>query len=337
MESRIRDVPIDLFAAKGSYLVELWASNLYSRINFVLRNVPFEMQYSQTPYVFTFVQRFIRHIVDNGVHALDLLQKGKYLYRGIDGTFTPPSEYNDHGFLSTSFTESISCGFAQGTPMCGTLQVFLISDMDQSIPFLLINEDVNPIYHEDEVLMLPGKCSLKSSQPEVTLDSRKVQAKYECDWDLVASYLQKPPPKVKKMIGGAPSYDCNNLEGKCIVYYRAVDGHDVEVLSVSKSFDRKQHADVIRYYDRVTNLIPEVRRLRIALSRNKDCSQLHALFSYNVYPALYDGKSQEVNTLHFLIPKMIFNDLFDKKETEARCLCHKAVQGLIRKNITTCT
>jgi ADP-ribosylglycohydrolase len=326
MESRIRDIAFNPEMMQGNGLVEQWASNLYSRINFIMRNYPIEIQYSETPRLFQFVQEFIKHIKSHGLYRRDIEKRSKYLFRGLNGEFIPEQVHDEKGFMSTTLSKSVACSFSNSSLVCGSLQIFKVKHLPEDVPFLLIDESINRIFHEDEILMLPGKVTvIRKSESN---KEKKEYVSYECNINLVNAYLTKPPPILQGVYMSAHTHVSTDLCNKTILLYRGVIGYDIEIIGKIhgpkkkhvQEFMRNRWRSIIRYYDGVTDLIPEVRRLKQYVKTETDISKLRialrTMTSYNIHFATYDHKTAAI-CIHPMIPRGMFEELFDiTRETE---------------------
>jgi hypothetical protein len=315
--------PVDIFVDRSlqpnNALLELWASNLYSRINNILRNYPIDVQYKQTPRLFFFVQQFIKCFYTNGVYAKDIRLRGSHLYRGFSH-FKPATKFNDPGFMSTSWDKNVACGFATSTG-CGTILTFRVSKLPKDVPFLIIDDTINKIFQESEVVMLPGILEVDSRASQ----HNEVRTTYTCDSDLVAQYTTRPIPSIGRMKGGdlKLNYSYMNTKGKNYIFYRAIIGRDAEVLTVLKApvnekefmhFLRYDLRKTIHFYDSATQIIPEVCELQKMLhtetNDNKISKIVSKLSSYNVNIALYNPKTKTIDTMNAMVPDDMHEELF---------------------------
>jgi len=337
MLASIVDVQIDRTTIKRVGILQLWASNMYARINNILRNYSIDDQFKYAPRAFYFVQEMIRFFYHNGVKS-DKFEQHMCIFRGINGNFRIEQSYLDKGFIATSISKEIGCSFATNSVGCGTLEVFKIAQMPKDVPFVIINEKINPLYREKEILMLPGWIHLANEIGTGTAKKvqktrklyNEVDVKYEIDRSLVKQYLDKPAPNFKEYKGG----NCNRTNstmdiqekldifpGKNVVFYRAVTGHNAEVLNVlhipveKDAFSRFMRYELrlaIDFYETVTELIPEVRQLR----NSKMTKRIFAkLMSYNVHFAVFDVQSKTIVCLDGLTPCDLHLELFAQERT----------------------
>ena len=316
MLSKINDIEIDRATVSEIGILRLWTSNLYSRINKILRNHSFEEQYKYTPRAFYFVQQMIQRFYTEGIYRKEILSMCKHLYKGNNGTIQPSTveTYKDNGFIATSMFKHVGCSFASSTTNCGTLYVFKVSELPKNVPFLLIDENLDFMYQEKEVLLLPGwikripaNTSAKTESTKLNATQKYLEYKcmYECDMTTVQNYMNKPPPKFKEYMGGASSMDIKDklrrMRGNDVVFYRAIKGRDAEVLGVlhvpcdEKAFVRFVRLDLrlaLDYYDNMTEFIPDVQDLQKRKKKTKQT--IEKWMSYQVHFAIYDTTTNTV-------------------------------------------
>jgi hypothetical protein len=340
MQSRIRDVYIDKSALRGDNIVRYWASNAYSRVNFCLRNYTVETMATSTPNIIIFMQTFLRYFQTHGLRAEAIAQLGKYLYRGIDDQYIPAYPYQEKGFIATSLDKQVAKKFATDGKTGGTLQVFNVAELSRDVPFLLIDERIDRIFHEQEILMLPGtiKISATPKPTPSTYDGRgrgrgrgrdytTVNVTYTPDLEFVRNILNIPTPKLSQQTGGSENmfeleHTMDDLCGRDIVYYRAIVGRKPEVLSVVKCparpddipmFLRDKIRSVSRFQENILRYIPEVQDLQEYMKTAKPSKRTskkgELLSSYYPHTAIYDPSTKKVVTLNGLFPTVLYKEL----------------------------
>jgi len=344
MKSKPVDIYVDKKLKPNNEIVELWASNLYSRVNFILRNYPIDIQYKYTPRLFFFVQQFIKYFQEHGVYSKELRNHGRYLYRGLDANFVPEARYKDPGFIATSLDEKVACDFSTSSIGCGSIQKFRISNLPKDVPFVIIDESINSIFHEKEVLMLPGwieKLNIANDDSNSHKSHRLehfVSATYNCDYELLSQYINTPTPPLKKIKGGMYNMDKNYLTayGKVFVFYRALQDKDVEILAtLHASTSKRKYQEFLRYnicktihfFDNATQLIPDVQKLQLTLSVSTNSRKLKKtidlLKTFNVHIAIYDPKIKVVVTLNVMLPMCLHEEMCCENRHDD---IHKAIQ-----------
>lgn len=134
-------------------------------------------------------------------------------------------------------------------------------------------------------------------------------------------------PKQKKVRGG---YTFNMLDeiqqslGKVLVYYRVRYQQPVEIferLDIPSNFDKA--VDMIRFnkvmleqtFEKAMDMIPEYVTLRNTIAERSRITDddIKKANGFELFPALFDPKTNCVITIHSMIPSDFFYELFDKK------------------------
>jgi len=300
--------------------IRYWASNAYARINKNLRNNSVDVLYNKYPHTFYFTKNFIEYIETYGINK-DQLHKN-VLYRGIL-LEEYPTDIHDNGFISFSYNKDIAKKFTQTD---GFLFELHKNNIENS-KMLLIDNNIDDIYNEKEVLMLPGKITLQS-----LIDKKYFKCSYKQNVNYIKSILDKPLPMLPVYEGGKkvekrrlPSYTIKG--GQCVVFYRCIYNRDVEILGTriipytQKDVSEFMQIDLplrIRHYEDATNLIPEVMDLRKylknAVYNDTNKSNIDEAVmkesSYNVYIALYNLAEKTVETIMAFDYAPIFLETF---------------------------
>ena len=310
-------------------IVELWASNLYSRVNFIMRNYPFDIQYKYTPRLFFFVQQFIKYFQEHGINSKELRTYGRYLYRGLDANYVPEARYKDTGFVATSLDEKVACGFSTSSIGCGTVQKFRVSSLPKDVPFVVIDDSINSIFHEKEVLMLPGWIE-KFGNSNYGF-GHSVSVKYDCDYALILQYINAPTPSFTKIKGGMYNMNKSYLTayGKIFVFYRTIQDKAVEILATLhapknknkyKDFLKYNICKTVNFFDNATQLIPDVQKLqltlRVSTSSRKLKKAVSLLKTYNVNIAIYDPALKVVESLNVMLPMCLHEEMCCENRTD---------------------
>jgi hypothetical protein len=327
MQRRLQDIAFDKgfkkVANPHKYAV-MWASGIYRHVNAIMRSFPIDVQFIKFPNLFFFAKNFINYFYTHGLSKKDLRTKGfRYLYRGIDSTFSPSIEYEDTGFIATSWQEDIANKFAISSVGKGTVMRFRVSQLPDKVPFIIIDETIDEFYHESEVLMLPGCITLDLVSMQAT--NQVLRAGYQLS-DKIALYNRD------SMIGGGHlTYSDVELAGKRIVYYRAIEKRDPEIMAIQHIPVKQTHIDVFLktdfikiqdFFEKATNIIPEYQRLRKHLKTAKYNSKtdrlISRMMSYDVQQALYNPQTKEVETMYLFVPKEMTKEFADVSR-EAEC------------------
>jgi len=327
MQRRLQDIAFDKGFKKDTnphkYSI-LWASGIYRHVNVLMRTFPIDVQFIKFPNLVFFAKHFIDYFYTHGLDKKTLRTKGvRYLYRGIDSTFSPSIRYEDTGFIATSWHDTIANKFAMSSMGKGTVMRFRVSQLPDKVPFIIIDEGIDAMYHESEVLMLPGWINTDIASMQSNNDVNLIRASYEPS-DKIALYNRD------SMIGGGHlTYTDIELAGKRIVYYRAIEKHQPEILAIQyiptkqKYIDAFLKTDFVKiqdFFEKATDIIPEYKRLKTYLKtakyNSKTDSRISKMMSYEVRQALYNPQTKEVETMYLFIPIEIANECVDISREE---------------------
>jgi hypothetical protein len=288
----------------------LWATNFYKCINYILRNNDVKKIVREFKYTTYFVHKFIKYFFEHGKSARDLQRKTIKLYRGYDNGFRLTKELNDLGFIATSQQKRIAKKFAgEG----GNIIRFNVKDLPDSVRYVVIDESLRDDLFEDEVLFLPG----------VIYINEKMQVDYKPNMKLIDIFMNQVAP-LHKGGGGIKRESLVNLElkGKKIVWYRAIQGRQVEIINWHNipQTDKKVY-EFFRYtvnrldssYENMLKLIPEY--VDLQNKRKKSGGDIRKLMSYKVFTAIYNHDTRQVETIRYGVFEEVFQEIFDTSRT----------------------
>jgi len=309
----------------GDGVAEIWSSNMYSKIAKIMRNQNIDEQHQQSPYVFTFVRAVLKYFEEHGLTKQELQGKARYIFRGISENIIRDQTIRDTCFMATSIKRHVACSFA-GKQECGITLQLKTSILPFSHKYAFIDNSINPVFNEDEILLLPGSIKV--------INFDKKEAVYEVDVDLIREYLNKPLPVLEEMFGGQPKVKKNYRErmlGKIFVLYRAIENRHVEVLLSTRlptemealcKYERSVIFPLIARYEDMTDFIPEVRDLQAYIRdpANKKkrgyLKRCARFFSFSPCTALYDHETKEVSRIG-AVPDVIHDECKDKTNDQS--------------------
>jgi len=324
MKSVAQDIPLETIFVKDenpNKFALFWASGIYKRINYNLRNVSFSEQFKATPNTFWFTKNYIAYFKKYGYTAKQLIEKSiNHLYRGIRNTnyfqVKPGQTYNDTGFIATSYDLSVAKDIAE--------QDFVIEfdvlSLPNEIPFIIIDDRIAEYLLESEVLIMPGTIQLIENKTGNTL------AKYVPNLKLIDAYLRSKDPEIV-MSGGALTIPKIDIEDKTLVFYRAIYNRPVEVLKVMY-FPKNPSKEILRairktenFFESMTEMIPEFMDLQKYLkSKNITEEEFKITFakmnSYIVHIALWSSYTRKVETIHLFELPILFKENFDVSRSD---------------------
>jgi len=283
-----------------------------------MRNYDLDQIMKVTKYARRYIIKMVKSFFKYGLYREDIVKKSPYLYRGIDKDFELEDEYIEKGFMYTSLDLEVAEGFAGKSG--GHVISFNTKKLPKDVPFALIDEKIDEYLAEKEVLFLPGKIRLKKS-------SAGIKAVYEMN--PIFNEINKTDFSV--VSGGGVIEDASldiNLKGKYIVWWRAIQGRPVQVISTmempkkSGKVEKFFREAVLPHDDKFevkTNFIPEYMDLKKRMLTNyKDVSKKDQdLYkSYMVHMGVYDAKKKKVLTINYGVFAAMFNEeLFDSTRT----------------------
>lgn len=323
--------PVDIAFKKsdlvGNNIAAYWASNAYSRINNLLRNYSIDILYKSTPSAFVFLQEYFKYFYQQGINQTELAQKCKYIYRGVKRVLAL-GIHNEHGLTATSMSKEVAIRFATASTMSGTLLRFKTSTLPQHVPFIIIDEGIEPVFQEKEVLLLPGTFTYSKQ-----ISERELLTTYVPNVVFVQSVLNKSPPKIKTVRGGMNS-EVIDLQNKLIIMYRCIQKRAPDVLGVIYGPTQtsevgkcmRQMKDALAYYDQVMNLIPEVQDIqqfmRECVKPNRTSAKKSSLYlSYFAHFAIYDPVTKTVLTTNAFLPLLDSTAPIDRQDEIKKVIC----------------
>lgn len=279
----------------------LYASKFYRVINPCLRDID---NHPNRKYICKFYVNFVNYFFDHGKTQSEIVKRTKQLYRGYPRLPTS-IPFTDKAFISTTEDLSIAQKFGE------KVLTFKTSKLPTNVPYVVIDDTIAEYLFESEILFLPG-----------TIDV--------CLKTLKATYT--PLPNLKEMCdhyaGGGDTtneYDVANLEipkldlrGKIVVWWRAVSGHNPEVIDIqtlpnthkgvellfrTKIFPRDAYLQDMRTY------IPDYVDLRER--KNKTDVERLQLQSYMVHMAIYNPIQKEIDTINYGVFDEVFPEIFE--------------------------
>ena len=329
MKAKITDIYYNPNSIIGKGVLKEWAGNLYAKITKRMRMYPVDVQYNEMPYVFNFAQTLIRYFMENGLTKSQLVTKGRRLFRGTHKLIIDNDRIIDDSFISTSLSKYIADGFSSKYED-GTVIMFKTGELPDTM-YVSIDETIDPIFHEKEILMLPGV---------MTIIDKNYLSTYNVNDALVQEYLSRPSVSLQEITGGSInrmtgmlSRDKDYIDrvlGKIALFYRAIEGKPVEILWSSRlsenreeviHYFRKKLRPLIHQFEAMTDFIPDVRELRAYIkdpaNRNKTKTRnkkIERMFSYYPTVLVYDPNKNEVSHIGD-IPHEIHLECGDKTHT----------------------
>lgn len=311
-----QDVYYQLEDANPHSIVHIWASNMYTKINRLMRFYSFDEIIRSAPNAIRFIKSLIAYFDAHGVEKYELMTKRIHtLYRGIDRKLSLQHRYIERGFMSTSWEKAVAKRFATSGDKDGALLCFTAKDLPELAKFVIIDTSIAPHFHESEVLFLPG--SIEQQPAKLAC----IQCKYSPAYDIIDIVRNTPMPKPTKMKGGAPFNMTTAIQealGKSLIYYRVRHQQPVEIFDrLDIPTDLKKAYDVISFtkkkmeqrHEDAMEMIPEY----VALREQVNDTKMRRMFGFELWPALYDPKTNEVLSTHCMIPDCLFYEMFDKK------------------------
>ncbi len=323
-----QDIYYEVNKSNPHSIIEIWASNMYSRINRIMRYYPLDAIIQQTPNAVRYIKSLLIYFDTYGVSTKTLASKRiKTLYRGVDSKVVIHPKYLEKGFMSTTWEKAVANRFATNGDKDGVVICYPISMLPSNAKYVIIDSTVAPYLRESEVLFLPG---LIEQIPFQTSNDACIHCKYTPAFEIIDQIRKVSMPKQKKIKGGGLPNMTNAINeslGKTLVYYRVRYQQPVEIFSrldIPTTWEKA--CDVIRFskvkmeqrFEEAMNMIPEYvilrDKLRHVMHITPDIKHnISIMNGFELYPALYDPKTKEVLTIHYMLPRELFYDLFDKK------------------------
>ncbi len=340
MLSRALDIGLDKSVFESDNIIRYWASNAYKRINSLLRLYLLDHIYDTAPNVYLYLQRLIRYSQQNGLSNKDVYSLQRNLYRGIDFEIDPDEIFVDNDIMGSSLSKSVANDFANlSKGKNGTIFIIKTSKLPNDMRYILIDEKIDPMYHEKEVLLFPGifEPYKKLSPTSETSTAHKELFVLYKQHKAFMEIVDKPePPNTNIQHGGMANvitYD--TLYNKHIILYRCIEKRETEVLRTFYVTDKKEDMrEVLQqmkyysaYYDGVMRLIPEVQDImKTARSAKgkRGIATLRRYMSYFLYEAIYDPVTKTVLTVRGMVPFITYDDknLNEREEEIKQAIWH---------------
>lgn len=287
----------------------LWSSKFYKTINHIMRNNDPHKIISQFKYSAYFIKAFIEYFYTHGSSANEIRKQTLKLYRGYDDQFKFSDTIRDFGFIATSKKNSVAKEFAGDKGEVIRMKTEYLPD---TVPYVIIDENISEHLREEEVLLLPGTLYITTSK----------KCKYKPNMQLIDIYRNASMAGGGHNMIAADSAMDIELAGKIIVWYRAIQGRPVEIINwrnIPKS--EKKLYKFFRYkvdrldasYESILRLIPEY--VDLVNKPNKSSAETKRMMSYMVFTAIYDPKAKIVETIRY----GVFNEVFEEIFNTSRC------------------
>lgn len=297
----------------------LWSSKFYRKINEIMRSVRAEVILKDYKYSRYFIKKFVRYFYSHGV------QKDRIgcdiIYRGYNADFRLHNVVADTGFIATSKLEHVAREFAgkKGRVIC-----FDTRSLPHNVPYIVIDERVSDDLLEQEVLLLPGTLHISN-----LVATSNLKSLYIPNMEFINAFRDIDNSgggngDEEMMVGDA---EMNlPLEGKVVVWYRAIEGRRVEVMTWYNI--PKDENDVMPFFksvvykidDRYRNFmtfIPEY--IDLLENDNKTLEEIKRMHSFMCHIAIFDPHKRKVDTIRYGVHEKVFGELFDlsrEKEVE---------------------
>jgi len=333
--AKLQDIPLEkdwLDDPNPHKFSIFWASGMYKLVNYNMRTTILEKILEYLPNTLWFIQNYLKYFQDYGITSKELIQRNiTKLYRGIRNTsyfeIKIGDTYNDRGFIATSYEFNIADNIS-GRDM---ILYFDVNSIPLDTKVVIIDDRIEMYLQESEVLLMPGK---------ITIVNEK-NTKYEPDISLINSYLKAPTPTIKMLGGGAFKIPNIKIEGKLLVFYRAIHNRPVEVLKVRTvplEPDKEFHRNLKRtmdLYEYIPEFIPEFIDLRnITLKPPENISNEEYTEarlkrdSYMIHIALWNG--EEIETIHLFEYALLFEEVFDMSKKD---IVQSELKRLLKENL----
>lgn len=333
MLAKPRDFMYVLEPSNPHSIMLIWASNAYARINNLMRNYSLSTIYQEAPSAFQFIKLVIKYFETYGISKEQLIREKqvKVLYRGTTGDIAKQASYVERGFMSTSWKRSVAERFALSATEKGTLQCFSTSQLPLDIKVVIIDTSLASYLNEEEVLFMPGIIEMIE---KANGKGACTKCKYTLNEKLINSIKTAPMPKQKKLRGGDNTFNFEKMlqdaMGMTLVYYRARYQQPIEIfdrLDIPTTWDdvidtvRFKKVKMEQYFTNINEFIPEYvalrKKMQDTIDPNPESSHIMKILNgYEMYPALYDPKTKQVLTTHFLLPDNLFYSMFDKNREQ---------------------
>lgn len=284
----------------------LWASKFYRVLNNVMRNV--KDVSSIPPYTKEFVSAFVAYFKKHGIKKQAVMALTRCLYRGVDKTYRLKGRMQDNGFISTSRHLDVAKRFSGGS---GKIIHLKTRELPDNVPFVRIDETLAEYLHEQEILLLPGELTL-------TIVNKEIRGIYNVNKNIMdIQHGGKMNESIESLLftfgDDKMVYD---LRGRVVIWWK----HDGKGNVESLNFTRLPHKGINEYWKRVVLDIDDY-LTSIMDYMPDDCDKLL------IFMAIVNPKNLEVETLHYGMPRNMFEEHFDVTKYEKKC-----VQKLLEDN-----
>lgn len=281
----LTDIDFRRYKSKHKYVL-LWSTKFHRLINKILRTNAIDWILANLKYTRHYFKKMVLYFYSEGNYKHELQSKGLYLYRGLDKDFKIYDDWRENGFMSTSLCKDVASSFAGKG---GNILTFTIAKLPSDVPFVIIDEQLDDCLAEKEILFLPGVITTKKT-------STGYKARYKMSSkmkDIVRNLLSGGGSEDDLPVSPIPDI---RLNGKYIVWYRAINGRKVEVVGRMEMPKRTDEAckffnEVVLphddKFDMKTNFIPHYQDLK--KKGMKRTPEEQSMFqSYFVQMAVYD-------------------------------------------------
>jgi hypothetical protein len=295
--------------------VLLWASKFFKHINRILRTNSYNDIFKNTVWTKKYMMELFYYFKVHGLTREKLIKKDvNFIYRGVDKEFTLTPHFKGNGLIATSFSKHIAEKFADkdGQVICINVHDF----EEDTICVMLTDEIADYLLTEDEVLLLPGSFELIKYKNNLWF------YKYKVNSSIVKMIRDKIHigGGIESSLVDIPFNSIKNIQGKFVLWWRAVVNRKVEVLSWMKIPEEINEAihfmknNVFPHdasFDTKINIIPEFADLHNKID-DLDPNQKKIYKSYFVHMALFDGK--KVITLRYGLPEKMSKELYENND-----------------------
>jgi hypothetical protein len=144
-----QDIHYELDKTNPHSVILIWASNMYSRINRLLRFYPLEVIIEETPHAVRYMKDLISYFETHGVTKDDLLSKRiNTLYRGVDSKTIAKKRLLEKGFMSTSWDKNVAKRFAIANDKSGSILCYATNTLPTIVKYVIIDTNLAPYLKE---------------------------------------------------------------------------------------------------------------------------------------------------------------------------------------------
>lgn len=313
--------------------VRLWAGGFHRQMNKTMRSLTPEEQHSKTPYMFYIFQKMFQQLTDPSVSSSkeDVLDKGvEYIYRGtVDHAYLALARgvYNDSGFMAFSTDIVVAKSFADRDRRVDESYIIFkvkTKSLPNTVRVFIIDQDIDTIYHEQEVLLPPGR--LKYTY----IKDGTVMTTFKPNTTISQKYLSMETPSLPnnpERLGGGRSSKLTDEDfyGKTVVFYRAIKGRPVETFWSFVITKENYKADLLTIertlsdYDRALPYITEytdlLKRMKSKEHKRRSTPEDHLedgkyYMSFTLHAALCDTHTKEIILMDASLGEKAFTTMF---------------------------